>query len=223
MKLVFIKSRDLKEEPFTTSKVIAQYGQVNHDAVQRLIRNYTKDLKEFGKLGFEIRPLESGQSEKVYKLNEQQSTFLITLMKNSKQVVEFKKELVKQFFEMREELTRRRLERSKDKEQRNLLTEAIDRLPDTTHKVFKYRHYTELVYKTLFNKSSKELKIQFGIGKNQNVKDYFTVRELSNISKLEQQIATLIDMGLEYNEIKAMVQRKYVTVNISSDSFSVSN
>lgn len=39
---------------------------------------------------------------KVCRLNEQQATFVISLMKNTKPVVEFKKELVKQFYEMKQ-------------------------------------------------------------------------------------------------------------------------
>lgn len=42
------------------------------------------------------------QNIKVYRLNEQQATFVISLMRNTKPVVEFKKELVKQFYEMKQ-------------------------------------------------------------------------------------------------------------------------
>lgn len=226
MKLVFIKSKDLNEEPYTTSKIIAEYGNVNHDTVQRLIRNYSKDLKEFGVIGFEIRKLQNsngGRPEKIYKLNEQQAMLLITYMQNTLPVRNFKKELVKQFYEMKEELTKRRIERNKDKEQRNVLTDAIDGLPDSPHKIFKYRHYTDLIYKTLFNRSSKELKLQFGVEKNGKIKDYFTEIQLSKISKLEQQVASLIDLGLEYREIKAILERRKLANNMLKENISISN
>ena len=65
-KLVFLDPNSIEEIPFTTSEVIAENGNVKHDTVQRLIRKYETDIEEFGKLGFQIRPSESGQSEKIY-------------------------------------------------------------------------------------------------------------------------------------------------------------
>ncbi|AGK95176.1 Rha family transcriptional regulator [Clostridium pasteurianum] len=216
MKLVFIESKNLNEEPYTTSKIISEYGGQQHRAVRQLIETYIKDLKKVGRVTFQMIPLETNggvQNIKIYKLNEQQSTFLITLMKNTEKVVEFKFNLVKQFFEMREEFTKRRIERVHGKEQRNILTEAIDKLPDSPHKAMKYKHFTDLVYKTLFGKSSKDLKLQFGIGKSGNLKDYFDKEQLARVAKLEQQVAALIDLGLDYKEIKSMIQKKYLTIN----------
>jgi phage regulator Rha-like protein len=234
MKLVFIKSSNLKEEPYTTSKIIAEYGGQQHKNVRELIETYINDLKKMGRVTFETVPLDinkvstfktdkpkvskGGRPEKIYKLNEQQATFLITLMRNTEQVVNFKFELVKQFYEMREELIKRRIERVHGKEHRNSLTEAIDKLPDSPHKSMKYKHFTDLVYKTLFEKSGKDLKLQFGIDKGGNLKDYFDKVQLTKVAKLEQQVAALIDLGLDYKEIKAMIQKKYLTVNLNSDS-----
>lgn len=91
----------IRDEPFTDSMVIATGTESQHESIQRRIRDYRKELSIFGKVGFEIRPMESGQEMKVYLLNEQQATFLITLLKNTKIVVAFKLELVRQFYEMR--------------------------------------------------------------------------------------------------------------------------
>lgn len=40
MNLVFINSNNLYEEPFTTSKIIAEYGGQEHRAVRQLIETY---------------------------------------------------------------------------------------------------------------------------------------------------------------------------------------
>lgn len=94
----------IRNEPFTDSLVIAEGTGNQHESIQRRIRNYEKELFTFGKVGFEIRPMVSGQEMKVYLLNEQQATFLITLLKNTKIVVSFKLELVRQFYQMRQYL-----------------------------------------------------------------------------------------------------------------------
>lgn len=51
-----------------------------------------------------MRPLpgsKTGQKTKICRLNEEQATFVISMMKNTKNVVAFKKELVRQFYEMK--------------------------------------------------------------------------------------------------------------------------
>jgi len=50
MKLVFIADKDLKNEPYTTSKIIAEYGGQEHESIVRLIGTYQKELREFGRL-----------------------------------------------------------------------------------------------------------------------------------------------------------------------------
>ena len=44
----------------------------------------------------------TGQKITVYHLNEQQATLLMTYLKNTEQVRAFKKELVRQFYAMRD-------------------------------------------------------------------------------------------------------------------------
>lgn len=208
--LVFLEPDDLNEIPFTTSKVIAEHGRVRHDTVQRLIRSYETDLEEFGKLGFEIRPLESGQSEKVYKLNEQQATLLIIYMKNTLPVRQFKKALVKQFFLMQKELISRKVTRQIGKQAREALTNAIQGLPESPHKQMKYKHYTDLVYKIVFGKNTKQLREFHSIGKTDNLRNRFTSAELGQVEKLEGQISSLIDLDYDYQAIKDIVSRKYL-------------
>jgi len=208
--LVFLEPDDLNEIPFTTSKVIAENGNVKHDTVQRLIRNYENDLEEFGKLGFEIRPLESGQSEKVYKLNEQQATLLIIYMKNTLPVRQFKKVLVKQFYLMQKELMNRKVTRQIGKQAREALTNAIQGLPESPHKSMKYKHYTDLVYKIVFGKNTKQLREFHCISKTDNLRNRFTSAELGRVEKLEGQVSSLIDLDYDYQAIKDIISRKYL-------------
>ena len=90
--------------PVTTSFAIAQ-GTVNdHASVIKLIRSYQADLEEFGGVGFEIRSFETvggTQHREVAILNEQQATLLITYMRNSEIVRNFKKRLVRDFWAIR--------------------------------------------------------------------------------------------------------------------------
>jgi len=92
-------------EPMTTSLAIAEGVQMEHKSVIQLVRKYVEDLNEFGGVAFEMRPFETNggnQYREFAFLNEQQATFLLTLMRNSEIVVAFKKALVKAFFALRD-------------------------------------------------------------------------------------------------------------------------
>lgn len=93
-----------KDEAFTNSLIITNGTDVEHRAVIQLVTKYADDISEFGNVIFQMLPLEesvTGQKIKMCHLNEEQATFLIFLMKNTKPVVAFKKELVKQFYQMK--------------------------------------------------------------------------------------------------------------------------
>lgn len=97
-------------EPMTTSLAIADGVEMEHASILKLIRNHVEDLAEFGGVGFEIQPFDTNggkQWRDVYFLNEQQSTLLITFMRNSPVVIAFKKALVRAFFAMRDRIQHR--------------------------------------------------------------------------------------------------------------------
>ncbi|HUS89784.1 MAG TPA: Rha family transcriptional regulator [Desulfosporosinus sp.] len=216
--LVFLEPDDLNEIPFTTSNLIAENGKVKHHTVTKLIQTYEEDLKEFGRLRFKIEPLQTKggiQDTKYYLLNEEQSTLLITYMKNTLPVRQFKKALVKQFYLMQKELISRRVTRQIGKQAREALTNAIQGLPESPHKDMKYKHYTDLVYKIVFGKNTKQLKEQFGLGKTDVLRNRFTTSELKRVERLEGQVSVLIDLGHDYKSIKEELNKKYLQTTYS--------
>jgi len=88
----------------SSTLIIAKGVNLEHRAVISLINKYKNDLNEFGIMTFEMSKLRQGRPVKFAWLNEEQATFLITLMKNSKIVVSFKKQLTKEFFKLRKTL-----------------------------------------------------------------------------------------------------------------------
>lgn len=88
----------------TTSLAIADGTEVQHKAVIQLVRAYLHDLEEFGLVTFEMRPRLAGQhgggDVEFAHLNEQQSTLLLTYMRNSDIVRHFKKRLVRAFYDL---------------------------------------------------------------------------------------------------------------------------
>lgn len=95
-----------KGEARTTSLILAEGTQVQHKNVLGLVRTYLVDLEEFGLVAFETRPrlrgMHGGGDMEVAHLNEPQATLIMTYMKNTPIVREFKKQLVRAFFELRD-------------------------------------------------------------------------------------------------------------------------
>lgn len=84
-----------------SSEQIALGTENQHASILRIIRDNMHDFEEFGAVGFEIRPLPGGGlPQQIAKLNEQQSTLLMTYLRNNDKVRAFKKALVKGFYEL---------------------------------------------------------------------------------------------------------------------------
>lgn len=107
--LVFMKGN----EPVTTSLIIADGTGNEHKSIIRLINEHKAHFERWGKIYFsDFKSLNKnddlrGRPTKVAYLNEQQATFLITLLRNNDIVLEFKSELVDRFYKMREALLNR--------------------------------------------------------------------------------------------------------------------
>ena len=198
------------EEPFTTSEVIAECAGVKRDTVQKLIQRHEKDLREFGKVGFEIRPLsgsKTGQTVKAYHLNEQQATLLLTFLRNTPVVIEFKKELVRQLFAMRKELMNIKAIKAERKPLRTSMTDAIKALPDSPHKQFKYSQYTDLAYTAALGRTARQLRKERGADKGATASDYMNADELAAVASMENRISVLLDIGMSYQQIKNSLLR----------------
>lgn len=206
MDLVFKQSENLNEMPYTTDEVIAKYSGNNRESVTRLIRRHKKILESFGTLGFEIRPIGKTRM-KIYHLNEQQATLLITFLDNTTQVVEFKTVLVKQFYEMKAELIRRGVYRETGKEIRHDLTDAIKEKQLSSHY---YILFTNLAYKTALGFTAKQLRQARGVKDKATPLDFLTGDELEAVNKISQQIATLILFDVPYKVIAERLSNRGV-------------
>lgn len=207
MDLVFKQSENLNEVPYTTSKVIADFSDNSHHAVQQIIKRHIKDLEEFGKLAHEMRPMPSGQKAKVYCLNEQQATLVITYLSNTEPVRQFKKALVKQFYEMKAELIRRGVYRETGKEIRHDLTDAIKEKQLSHHY---YILFTNLAYKTALGFTAKQLRQARGVKDKATPLDFLSGDELEAVNKISQQIATLIFFDVPYKVIAERLSKRGV-------------
>ena len=206
--LVFIEPVNKKMEPYTTDEIIAECAGVKLPTVQRLIREKKERLEAFGSLRFEIRKIVkngSGNYLKTYHLNEQQATLIITFLRNTEAVTQFKVELVRQFFDMRGELEMRRHIRAEGKPVRRALTDAVrDSGENERMHGHAYKAYTDMIYKAVAGKTAKQLKKERS-APGMAAADLLTAQELAAYKRKETVVAALLDEGFRYNDIKGIL------------------
>ena len=200
MNLVYM---DGKKEPYTTSEIIAECAEVTHHTIQELLRKHKADFESYGIIAFKMRKLDGrGRPMKIYRLNEQQATLLITYLKNTEPVRAFKKSLVKAFFEMRDELTQFKLQRALEKPKRKTLHDSIEnwgQKPKHAHSTI-----TNLLLKGTSGMNKRQLMAARG---GYNGIDSLTSTELARYQDLEDMAIAMIKLGMTYQEIKSMVFR----------------
>ena len=194
--LVVLKKNDC----FTTSRVIAEGTSVKHRSIQRTIEKHLKRIERFGKVRFKITPSPSGQNQKVYFLNEEQATFLITLLRNTDMVLSFKSELVRQFYAMRKFIMERQTEEWRATRKQGKLTRKNE--TDVLKQLVEYA-------KEQGSKSADKLYIVYSKLAKKAIsvpsRDKATIMELNNLNLAENIILHCIKTGIasgkHYKEI----------------------
>lgn len=187
-------------EPRAGTYLIAQGFERNHKAVLNLIYKYKKDFEELGVLKRKnYKHAGAGRPIEEYLLNEQQSMFLGTLLRNSEKTVAFKLRLVKKFLEVANKL---RLAEEKLKQKPDLLSarefgKSIRKLE--CGGIDKFAEYA----KSQGSQNSKKYfmaitKMMNGLlfiveGKFKNLREVMTPHQLMTVSTVE----TIIIKGLE--------------------------
>lgn len=192
--LVYLK----KDDVFTDSLVIAEQTGNQHQSVTKLIRKQKKRLERFGKLQFtDLKSVKSqkGRPQKIYMLNEQQATLLITFLGNSDIVADFKAELVDQFYKMRQFILERQSAIWKDTREYGKVTRKAE--TDILKKLVEYAReqgseHADMYYVTYSRLANKAVGI--------TNRDEATVQQLNNLSLAENVILRVIDMGIATNK-----------------------
>lgn len=186
--LVYLK----KDDAFTDSLIISRCTGVDHRKVKAMIRKYENRLKAFGKLS---SPCEAestgGRKSTYYELNEEQATFLISLMKNTDPVVDFKSKLVTEFYKMRKFIAEKQTEAWIETRQQGKLTRKAE--TDVIKKLVEYAKeqgstHPDMLYMTYSKLANKYA----GINKRDNA----TVMQLNNLSLMEHIILNVVQNGI---------------------------
>lgn len=95
-------------EPLASTEVISSGMKQQHASVMKLLRKHQATIEaRHGKVRFEIRLNRRGSRTEFAMLNEQQAALVISLMRNTDEVVDFKSRLIHEFYRMRDALDQR--------------------------------------------------------------------------------------------------------------------
>lgn len=158
-----------------------------------MIKKYKDDIEDFGTLLISNEESTGGRPIELFLMNEEQATFLMTLLKNSKKVVAFKKELVRQFYEMRRILLERQsphwqATRLESKTTRRMETDEIKALVEyakangSKNADKYYVNFTKLANKV--------------VGIPPDSRDAITASQLNNLILIEHIIGEIIKAGI---------------------------
>lgn len=205
--LVFYSDSTLKAQPYTTPEVIAANTGIKRRSVIDLIVRNKEELEQFGILRFEIVKINGrGRPRKIYHLNEQQATLLLTFLDNTPQIKAFKVALVKQFYEMRDELTKRNINRAIEKPVKKTLMDCIKKWKYASK--YAYSNINRLLIKGATGLSINALKKERGDAKV--ALDLLTSQEQEKYKQLEQKAIAYIEANFDYQLIKALLTGKEI-------------
>lgn len=213
--LVFLTSQGVDAEPFTTADMIADYAEITHRSINHIIATHLKRLEHFGKVRFKITPLPSGQKTKNYLLNEQQATLLITFLKNTSRVANFKEQLVTQFYAMRRQLMEQSVAFEFGKQFSKDLGQAIKDSPHLDEHGHLFANANKLIYKQALGVATNQLRKERSIPKNEPITHYLTAKEAQAVQKVKRQVITLLGMKLDYAGVKQALQAQGVICQIT--------
>ncbi|TPR13446.1 Rha family transcriptional regulator [Apilactobacillus timberlakei] len=207
--LVFTQSESENATPITTNYVISEYARIKVHAVNQLIRKYKTEMKSLQSNALEMPRIEqkskNGKLKITFLLNEKQSVFIIALLRNTKQVVEFKRNLANAFVEVKKLLSKRQITHANSKPITKTLGQAIQDNPNITNK-FAYSTFNKLIYKHALGINTNQLRKTKGIPKHDVISDYLTVDEQQELNKIKNLVISLLDMNLDYQKIKQTLE-----------------
>jgi phage regulator Rha-like protein len=196
----------IEHEPRVDSRLMADRLGIKHKNFLETIKKHEITIKEFGQLPFETevggRSQGGGNPQKYTFLNEDQSVFVLTLSRNTEQVVTLKANLTREFARYRKMAMKQaraiaqqgRIEwqqaRDEGKVERRELTDAIQSLVELANEQNPsnnadnyYTTFTRMVVSLLFN-VRKDIK---------NLRDQIPASALRRLQMVESVVATWLN------------------------------
>lgn len=209
--LVEIKKINKEDVTVVTSLDVAETFEKRHD-------NILKDIREL-KCSDKFRLLNFEQSEYLNQQNHKQPMYYITrdgftllaMGYTGEKAMAFKEAYINQFNAMEKALISKIKEREKSIGVRQVLTDALKESQENERMHgHAYSLYTNIIYKSIFDKNAAQLREEYGIAKSENLRDCFSEEELKAVQSVEMCISSLIGFGWGYDEIRDFISTQHL-------------
>lgn len=191
------------ETSIVTSLDVAETFEKEHKRVLQDIRNLGCS-EEFGQHNFVLSSYTSIQNKKqpMYCMTRDGFTLLVMGYTGEK-AMKFKEGYIRQFNAMEKVLLGKIRERDKGIAVRQALTNALKESQENERMHgHAYSTYTDMVYRTLFGITAKQLREEKGLSTKDNLRDFLTEEELKAVQSKEMLVSGLIDCGWGYSQIR---------------------
>ncbi|QCK18581.1 hypothetical protein FORC88_1431 [Salmonella enterica subsp. enterica serovar Typhimurium] len=159
-----------------------------------------------------MRPFQTDggmQKQEIALLNEQQTTLLITYMRNNEVVREFKKRLVAEFFTMRSALAKKKMDRNSARLEYKPMTDAIKHEREAQGKQIAPHHFSneaDLINRLALGMTAAKFRVHHEIGKKEPIRDYLTPEQIHCITELQRANTVFISMGWDFEQRKEVLR-----------------
>lgn len=96
--------------------------------------------------------------------------------------------------------------RARSKAERRLFTDILKEvLPESSNKNWRYKQFTDLVYKHVTGYNAKQLREMYDKPKDFNVRELLTPHQLRDVLRYESIIQGLLQLGQDYQGVKSIL------------------
>lgn len=199
----------VNNEIVVSSKQVAEHFGKFHKDVLKSIRDILAAENSATKFYHETTFENRGKQYLMY-LMDRDGFSLLVMGFSGKEALKWKIKYIEAFNSMEQRLKLieqqelgRLMERIRSKEARKTLTDEIkETVPESPHKKFIYKHYTDLAYKVAFGMNAKQLREILGLRKTDNIRDHLSKDGLNKIIAIESVIRGYLKLGKDYDNIK---------------------
>ena len=194
-----------KQQALISHVEIANQTTVEEINTKELIEKYIIQLEQVGgKVRFETVPYgKTKQLKKIYLLNEQQSTLLVLMMRNTPIVLQFKVKLVQAFFEAKTQIQDRVIARLEYPAMTLAIQEAHDN-PKPHH----YSNEADLINRIILGTTAKKY-CELNELDRTCLRDNLTNPQIDLINQLQRLNTSMIELGMTFEDRKEKLHIRY--------------
>ena len=196
------------EQATVSSRKVHEVFDKRHDNVLRDIEVILeKCSKEFGNLNYELSSYKAGTRKYKEYLMTKDGLVMLVMGYKTKKAMKIKESYINQFNQMKKLIKEREFARIEYKPMTEALKEHREKLGKKTS-YFHYSNEANMINRIVLGMTSKEYREKHNID-NKEVRDNLAPWQLEAIKELQRTNTDLIKMGLDYQDRKDLIKKKY--------------